>query len=132
LRLGDGSYIPNAPNAVTIKEKVERHYAKKQSQFYLGYDDEGDAPSSSVPKTPSQYIGVSEDPARRRARLELELDLKEREEALELKQLKLEREEKKKEQNGKASTRAAHVLDLLEQVTDEDIAALRSSGSGFH
>jgi hypothetical protein len=63
--------------------------------------------------------------------LELELDLKEREEALELKQWKLEREEKKKEHANK-TTRAAHVLDMLEQLTDEEITALKLSRSDFH
>jgi hypothetical protein len=131
LRLSDGSYIPNIPGTTTIKERVEKSYARKLNQFYCGNEEDNDAPSLPVPKFPAQYANLMEDPARRKARLEHELDLKEREDALELKQLKLEREEKKKEQSGKPS-RAAQVLDILEQLTEEEIAAVKSSKSGFH
>jgi hypothetical protein len=131
LRLNDGSYIPNIPGVSTIKERVERAQAKKLNQFYCGNEDDNE-PSSLGSKIPAQYLNLAmEDPVRRKARLELELDLKEREEALELKQLKLEREEKKKEHTNK-TTRAAHVLDMLEQLTDKEIAALKSSRSDFH
>lgn len=130
LRLSDGSYIPNVPGTTTIKERVEKSYAKKLNQFYCGNEEDYDAPNLSTPKFPTQYTNLIEDPARRKARLEHELDLKEREEALELKQLRLEREEKKKEQSGKPS-RAAQVLDILEQLTDEEVAAMKSSKSGF-
>jgi hypothetical protein len=131
LRLSDGSYIPNVPGATTFKERVERYYAKKTSQFYLGNNEEGDTPIVPAPRVPAQYANLIEDPSRRHARLELELDLKEKEEVLELKQLKLEREQKRIEQNNKPS-RAAHVLDMLEQLTDEEIAAVKLLKSGFH
>jgi hypothetical protein len=131
IRLSDGSYIPNMPNTTTIRERVEKHYAKKLNQFYCGNEDEEHAPNIVVPKAPIQFTNIVEDPSRRKARLEHELDLKEREETLELKQLKLEREEKKRlEQSGK-TTRAAHVLDMLEQLTEEDIAAVKASKAGF-
>lgn len=46
LRLSDGSYIPNFPNAINIKDRVEKYYAKKQSQFLLGKEDEENVPKS--------------------------------------------------------------------------------------
>jgi hypothetical protein len=131
IRLSDGSYIPNMPNTTTIRERVEKHYAKKMNQFYCGSEEEEHAPSVILPKLPAQFTNIVEDPSRRRARLEHELDLKDREEALELKQLKLEREEKKKLEQGSKATRAAHVLEMLEQLTDDEIAAVRGSKSGF-
>jgi hypothetical protein len=131
LRLSDGSYIPNIPGAATIKERIERHYAKKLNQFYCGNDEPEDAPITSL-RTPAQYSNVIEDPARRRVRLEYELDLKEREDALELRKIKLEREERRKEEQNNKTTRAAHVLDMLEQLTEEEIVTIKSSKPGFH
>ena len=125
--MGDGSFIPNFPNAATIRDRVEKFYAKRQSQFYLGDDDDDHTPAVSAAKTSAK----SEDPARRKARLEYELDLKEREEALEMKQLKLEREEKRKDQNSK-SARATQVLEMLQQLTDEEIASVKGVKSDFH
>ena len=130
LRLSDGSFIPNVPNTVTIKEKVMKYYAKRQTQYYLGYDEDEGIPSSSVAEAMVQSLNVGEDPVQRRARLEREVDLKAREEALELKEIKLEREERKKEQNSKAP-RTAHVLEILEQLTDEDLAAIKAVKSDF-
>ena len=34
LRLRDGAFIPNHPSGATLKEKVERHYSRKPSQFF--------------------------------------------------------------------------------------------------
>jgi hypothetical protein len=130
IRLSDGGYIPNISGATTIKERVDRHYAKKNSQYYLGNEEEEDVSVQVVSRLPAQYTTAVEDPVRRKARLEYELDLKEREEALELRQLKLEREEKKKEQNSK-STRAAHVLEMLEQLTEDELSAIKTSKTGF-
>ena len=132
LRLGDGSQIPGYPSNGTIKERVKKHYAKQHAQFHFGeYETEEDLIGAAVPRMATQYVNVLESPDKRRARLEYELDLKEKEEALELRKLKLEREEKRLEQNGK-NTRAAHVLDLLDNLTDEDLAAIKSAKSGFH
>jgi hypothetical protein len=128
LRLGDGSYIPSVPNAANIKERVEKFYAKRQSQYYLGDEEEDDAPSLSINRTPVKTL--AEDPARRRARLEYELDLKEREEAIELKQLKIERDEKRKEGANRA-TRAAQVLEMIEQLTEEELAAVKTVKPDF-
>ena len=125
--MGDGSFIPNFPNVATIRDRVEKFYAKRQSQFYLGDDDDDHTPVVSAAKTSAK----SEDPARRKARLEYELDLKEREEALEMKQLKLEREEKRKDQNSK-SARATQVVEMLQQLTDEEIASVKGVKSDFH
>jgi hypothetical protein len=129
LRLSDGSYIPNVPNTATIKERVEKYYARKLNQFYCGNDEDDNVPMPNL-KTPAQLATTIEEPSRRRARLEYELDLKEREEALELKQLKLEREEKKKQDQAGKMTRASHALEVLEQLTEEDIVTIKSK-SGF-
>ena len=51
LRLGDGSFIPNFPNAATIRDRVEKFYTKRQSQFYLGDDDDDHTPTVSAAKT---------------------------------------------------------------------------------
>lgn len=100
LRLSNGSYIPNFPNAINIKDRVEKYYAKKQSQFLLGKEDEENVPKSLMK---SRGISTVEDSVSRKALLKYELDLKEQEEALELKQLKLEQEERHKEQNNKTT-----------------------------
>ena len=130
IRLSDGSYIPNVPNAATIKERVEKYYAKKMNQFYCG-SEEDHAPSEPATRSIAQYANISEDPARRRARLEYELGLKEREEALELKQLKLEREEKRKAEQGGKTSRTAQVMDILEQLTEEEVVAIKPK-AGFY
>jgi hypothetical protein len=126
LRLKDGSFIPGFPNTATLKERVERHYAKKPSQFYYGEYEEDDPPFT--PKYTSQYLNVNED-EKRRARLEKELDLREKEEALELRKLKLEREEKRLEQSS-SNSRATNLLDIL-GLTDDELAALKAVRSGF-
>lgn len=77
-----------------------------------------------------QYSHIAENSVHRRARLEHELDLREREEALELNQLELEREEEEREQSSK-TTHAAQVLGMLEQLTDDEIAAVRNRKVGF-
>jgi hypothetical protein len=136
LRLRDGSHIPGGPGGSTIKERVDRHYARRPSQVFYGeYEDEETSFSNVVtspntPRYPQQYVQNIEDPDARRARLEKLLDLKEKEEALELRQLKLERDEKKLEKNNK-SVRTVNVLDLLEQLTDDEIVALKAAKAGF-
>jgi len=127
LRLKDGSFIPKFPAEASLKERVERHYARKPSQFYYGeYDDH--EPSTSVL---SQLLGSGNDDKRVIAQLKAELDLRKREEALELKQKMLEQNEKKAEQTS-GSTRTANVLELLGQLTDEELAAIKSAKSGFN
>ena len=65
------------------------------------------------------------------ARLEAELELRKREEALELRKRKLELEEKKLEQSSGAP-RATNLLDVLGQLTEEEVAAVLAARSGFH
>jgi hypothetical protein len=122
MRMPDGGYVPNMPNGATIKERMERYNGRKQNQFYCGYDDNGEIPEEMMPRYPSQFINMAEDPAHRRARLELQL----KEEELELRKLKLEREEKKREQTGKSS-RSVQLLDLINQIEQEE-----NSKSGFN
>lgn len=131
LRLGDGSQIPGYPSNGTIRERVMKHYAKQHSVFHFGeYETEEDLIGPSAPRFTTQYVNVVESVDKRRARLEYELDLKEKEEALELRKLKLEREEKRLEQNSK-NTRNAHVLDLLDQLNDDELAAIKNAKSVF-
>ena len=131
-RLRDGSFIPKYPADATLKERVERHYARKPSQYYYGeYEDSDPAPSAAT-SVFSQVLGSSNDADKRIiAQLKAELDLRKREEALELKQKMLEQNEKKIEQTG-SSTRAANVLELLGQLTDEELAAIKTAKSGFN
>ena len=128
LRLRDGSFIPNQPAGASPKERVEKHLAKRPSQFFYGEYEEDDPP---VSKYSSQYLNTSEDSERRVARLEAELALRKREEALELRKMKLEQEEKHLEKSN-GSTRAAHVFDLLGQLTEEEVAAIKAARAGFH
>jgi hypothetical protein len=128
LRLGDGSPIPGFPSNGTIKERVMKHYAKQHATFYFGeYETEEDLIGPPVPKFTSQYVNIVESAEKHRARLEYELDLKEKEEALELRKLKLE---KRLEQSGK-NTCAAHVLDLLDQLNDDELLAIKTAKLGF-
>jgi hypothetical protein len=130
LRLRDGSFIPNQPMGATLKERVERHYARKPSHFYHGEYEEDDPVPSLSPGYSSQYLGTSNDAEKRIAQLKAELDLRKREDALELRKKLVEQEEKKLEQaNG--SSRATNVLDLLGQLSDEEIAAIKAARSGF-
>jgi Zinc knuckle len=141
LRLRDGSLIPGFPHGASIKERIEKHYAKRPTQFYYGASDDEVLTGPTVsaypasvypaPAYPAQLSQVGEDAERRRARLERELDLREKEEALELRKLKLEREEKKLEQSS-GSSRSMNVLDLLGQLSDEDFAAIKASRGGFN
>ena len=79
----------------------------------------------------SQLLGSSNDADKRTiAQLRAELDLRKREEALELKQKMLEQSEKKLEQTS-GSTRTANALELLGQLSDEELAAIKSAKLGF-
>jgi hypothetical protein len=130
LRLKDGSFIPNLPAGGTLKEKVDRHYSKKPSQYYYGTYEDEDPIHTSATSFPAQFLHVTEDPEKRRARLERELDLREKEEALELKKIALERKEKKLEQ-ASGSAKATNVLDLLTSLTEDELAAIKAARSGF-
>ena len=131
LRLKDGSFIPKYPAESSLKERVERHYAKKPSQFYYGEYEDNDPTPSATTSILSQLLGTSSDADKRTiAQLKAELDLRKREEALELKQKMMEQSERKMEQSS-GSTRAATVRELLEQLTDEELMAIRTAKSGF-
>ena len=131
LRMKDGSFIPKFPADASLKERVERHYARKPSQYYYGEYEDNDPTPSASPSVLSQLLGSSNDADKRTImQLKAELDLRKREEALELKQKMLEQSEKKSEQ-ASSSTRTANVLDLLGQLSDDELAAIRSAKSGF-
>lgn len=128
LRLRDGSLIPGYPHGASIKERVEKHYSKRPSQFHYGACDDEDLTGPMVPAYPAQLLHV-DDAEKRRVRLEKELDLLEKEEALELRRLKLEREEKKLEKSSGGS-RSTNLVDLLGQLTDDEMAAIIAARSG--
>ena len=129
LRLRDGSFIPNFPPGATLKERVDRHYARKPSQFYYGEYEDND-PTSPYGPTYSQYLGSSKDAEKRIAQLEVELELRKKEEALELRKKKLELEEKKLEKSSGAS-RSTNAIDVLGQLTDDEITAIKAYRLGF-
>jgi hypothetical protein len=130
LRLKDGSFIPRTPVDASLKERVERHYARKPSQYYYGEYEDNDPILPAAPNAFSQFLGGNDADKRTILQLRAELDLKRREEALELKQKMMEQSERKMEQ-ASGSTRAATMLELLEQLSDEDLAAIKTAKSGF-
>ena len=132
LRLRDGSFIPNHPAGASLKERVERHYAKKPSQYFYGEYEDNDPTPSAATGAWSQLLSTSNDADKRTiAQLKAELDIRKREEALELRQKMLEQNEKKMEQ-ASGSTRTANLLELLAQLTDEEVAAFKTAKSGFN
>jgi hypothetical protein len=132
LRLRDGSYIPNQPAGASLKERVERHYARKPSQYFHGEYEDSETTPAVATNALSQFLGTSHDADRRTiAQLKAELDLRKREEALELRQKMLEQNEKKMEQ-ASGSTRVANLLELLGQLTEEEVAAIGTHKSGFN
>jgi hypothetical protein len=130
LRLKDGSFIPNYPVGASLKERVDRHYARKPSQFYYGEYEDSDPISTVTPNSFSQYLGTSSD-ERCLARLKAELELKKREEVLELRKMLLEQSEKKLEKSS-VPTRVANLQEELGQLTDDELAAIKAARSGFH
>jgi hypothetical protein len=132
LRLKDGSFIPKFPADLdaSLKERVERHYARKPSQNYYGEYEDDDPILTAAPSAFSHFLGGNDADKQMIAQLKAELDLKKREEALELKQKIMERNERKTEQSS-GSTRAAIMFELLEQLSDEELAAVKSAKSGF-
>lgn len=127
LRLRDGSFIPKSNTESTLKERVKRHYAKKPSQFYYDAYEENDPVPFVATNTWSQ---ANDSDKRTILQLRAELDLRKREEALALKQKMLEQNEKRAEQSH-LNTRAVNKKELLEQLTDEDWAAIQAAKSGF-
>ena len=122
LRMNDGGYIPNSLDGAPIRERVGRHYRKKQNQFYCGYDENDEVPEPVIPRYSAQFVHTTEDPTQRLARLERELSLKEKEDELETRKLKLEREEKKRAKQTSKPTCSPQVLELLEQMVKGDKA----------
>ena len=130
-RLKDGSFIPNFPVGASLKERVERHYARKPSQYYYGEYEDSDPISIGTPNAVSQYLGTGSDAEKSIAHLKAELELKKREEVLELRKMLLEQNEKKLEKSS-GPTRAANLQEELGQLTDDELAAIKAARSGFH
>ena len=132
LRLKDGSFIPNYPAGACLKERVEKHYAQKPSQYYYGKYEDNDPAPSAAPSVSSQNWGSINDADKRTiAQLKAELDLRKREEALELKQKLLEQNGKKQEQMS-GTSRTTNVLELLGMLNDEELATLHAAKLGFN
>ena len=70
LRLKDGSFIPNQPPGATLKERVEKHYARRPSQLYYGEYEDKDSTGPLTSKYSSQFVNASDEADRRMARLE--------------------------------------------------------------
>ena len=133
LRLGDGTRIPPGPMGSTIKERIERapNFGPKSNYHYGGcYEDEDGVYIPSLAKISTQYIMGSDNFDHRKARIEQEINMQEREEALELRKLKLAREERRMEQ-GSRIKREGNIQELLGQLTDEEVAAIKAAKSGF-
>lgn len=134
MRLPDGAIIPNFPPGACWLEKVERYYAHRPSQVsYCGtYEDGDDSFIMNGPgyNYPSQYFNTPDERDKKLSQLEKNLELKEREIALTLKQLKLERAEKESGRPVKGY-KEAHLLELMEQMTDEELLSLKGSKAGF-
>ena len=132
LRLRDGSFIPKFPADACLKERVEKHYAKKPSQYFYGEYEENDPVTSTSVNGMSQFLGSNNDSDKRTiAQLKAELELRKREEAIDLRQKMLEQNEKKFEQ-ASGSTRTTSILELINQLTEEDLAAIKTAKSGFN
>ena len=128
LRLRDGSFIPKYPTEASLKERVERHYARKPSQYYYGEYEDNDPTPSAAPS----ILGSGNDADKRIiAQLKAELDLRKREEALALKQKMLE-ENEKKFGRASSSTRTTNIRELLEQLSDEELTAIKTAKSDFN
>ena len=61
LRLYDGDYIPNMPNVITLREKVQRCYDKGEGQSAKDGED-GCASQVVTPEPALNYSYVAEDP----------------------------------------------------------------------
>jgi flagellar motility protein MotE (MotC chaperone) len=109
---------------------VERHYSRRPSQFFYGEYEDNDPVSPAIPKYASQFLHTSEDADRRVARLEADFELRKKEEALEWRRRKLEQEERKIEQSS-GNSKTANVVDVLGQLTDDEIAAIKAARAGF-
>ena len=133
LRMSDGvTRIPSGPPGMTIKERLERSQNNNvKSAYYEGfYENEDGVYIPSMAKYAAQYTVTNESQEKRRQRLEQELELREREDALELRKIKLEKEEQRLEASTKAG-RHANVQSLLDQLTDEEIAAIKAAKVDF-
>ena len=115
-----------------LKREWKDIMPRKPSQFFYGeYEDNDPTPSTST-NILSHLLGNGNDVDKRTiAQLKAELDLRKREEALEMKQRILEQNEKKMGQNS-GPTRATSVHELLEQLCDEELAAIKAVKSGFN
>lgn len=133
LCLPDGGPIPNFPAGARWLERVERHYAQKPSQAsYCGVVEDDDIFCVNIPEynRQPQYFNASDDREKRLSQLERDLELRERESALTLRQLKLERAEKEGSKPARGS-KAAHLMELMEQMSEEELTPLKNSKSGF-
>ena len=65
LRLKDGSFIPKFPADASLKERVDRHYARNPSQYYYGEYEESDPSPPAAASVLSHLLGSSSDADKR-------------------------------------------------------------------
>jgi hypothetical protein len=130
VRLANGARVPNYPTGASLIERMERYYASKPPvQAYLGsYEEVEERSVNSYSKYGEPLDNSLDLKEQRLARMEKELQLKERESLLLARQLKLEDKSDEKQNRG---AKASYILGLLEQLTDEELASVKDSKSGF-
>jgi len=131
VRLPDGALIPNFPAGACTLEKMERYYSNRPSQSYYGAVDEDEGMGINAVRYNTQNF--SQEMSEREkclSQLEKELELREKEKVLTLRQMKLEKSEKEAEKQSKGS-KASYALELLEQMTDEELSVLKGVKQGF-
>ena len=130
-RTGVSSLIPNFPAGACTLEKMERYYSNRPSQSYYGAVDEDEGMGINAVRYNTQNF--SQEMSEREkclSQLEKELELREKEKVLTLRQLKLEKSEKEAEKQSKGS-KASYALELLEQMTEEELSVLKGVKQGF-
>jgi hypothetical protein len=130
VRLANGSRVPNYPAGASLIERMERFYASKPPvQAYLGsYEEIEERSVNTYAKYVEPIDNSLELKEQRLAKLEKELQLKEREGVLLARQLKLE---DKSDEKQSRSAKASYILGLMDQLTDEELASVKDSKSGF-
>jgi hypothetical protein len=126
--LPDGSKIPNIPYGANLIERMEKYYANKPSQSYYGaFEEREESAGGTFHLVNENMTNGTESQEQRLAQLERELNLKEKESLLRAKQLKLEKESEKSQSSAKAS----YILELLDQISEEDLSQLKGAKAGF-
>jgi len=132
IKLPDGSRVPKFPQGACLIERMERYYAtnKPAPAYYGAFEEAEDRALSTLIKPRFPSMTSFDEREQRIARQERELDLRERESLIKAKQLKLEKSESKSEKPY-TNPKAAYLLELLEGLTEDDLATVKDAKSGF-